>query len=132
MHDTSRRTLLRAAVFGAVTVAVPGVAAGRASALSVASSPTRLRRRVFVPHVGTSFLLTSGRATYRAILTEVSDSTRAAGHDRRFGLTFRIAGAARPADGTYAVTHPHLRAFDLYVGAVGKPERGLYEAVVNA
>lgn len=126
----SRRAFLRGAVLTAAAVTLPG-ASGAATALSVVASPTRLRRSVFVPHVGTSFVLTGGGDTHRAVLTEVSDSTRAKGHATRFGLTFELVGRARPADGTYTVSHPALRPFELYVGAIGPRAAGLLEAVVG-
>ena len=129
MQQASRRAFLRAAVLASATVAVP--AAGRASALVAPARPTRLRRDVFTPLVGQPFYLAEGRKVHRAVLLEVSDLTRAKNHPTRFGLTFRIAGGARPPDGTFRISHPRIRDLELYAGAVGHTDRGLYEIVVN-
>lgn len=131
MHQGSRRAFLRGAVLATAVIAVPGTA-GAADALSLRAGPTRLRRGVFLPHVGTSFVLTAADGTrVRAVLLEVDDLMRSRGHETRFGLTFRVVGRARPGDGTYVVRHPRLRAFDLYAGAVGPAAAGVLEAVVN-
>lgn len=129
MEQPSRRTLLRGAVLAAAAVSLPLGLAGSASGLAAGLGATRLRRGVFLPHVGTSFLLTLGAAGHLAELVAVSDPGRPA--ETRFSLVFRVTGA-RPADGIYSVSHPRLKAFDLYVGAIGDPALGLYEAVVDA
>lgn len=126
----SRRTVLRGAVVAAAAAALPTALPRAAGALTARLGPTLLRRGVFRPHVGTSFLLTSGSESTLATLVAVGDD-RIPG-ETRFSLLFEMADGARPADGIFAVSHPLLRAVDLYVGAVGDPAAGRYEAVVNA
>jgi hypothetical protein len=129
MQQPSRRTVVRAAVVAAGAFALRG--SGSAEALTPRAAPTRLRRGVFRPHVGTSFVLRAGRTTQRAVLVGIEDHPRQLGHDSRFSLEFRVVGRGRPAEGVYTVSHPKLRAFDLYVVPVGAPAAGALEAVVN-
>lgn len=131
MEQPSRRAILRAAVVVAASVAAPAALVSPAAAAPRRFVRTQLRRRVFRPHVGTPFRLSAGDRAYRAVLTAVvDDPTRPA--ETRFSLRFAMAGGARPADGVYRVTHPSLRPFALYVGAIGQRDDGAYEAVVNS
>lgn len=131
MEQPSRRAVLRAAVLASAVVAVPGVMASGASGASLATFPTRLRRSVFTPQVGTTFLLVQGRRTYPAVLVAVGDVTaRDRGHESRFSLLFRVPDM--PPEGIYAVSNARLREADLFVASVGPRSGMVYEAVVNA
>lgn len=126
MGEVSRRDLLRAGAIGVAALAMPGAA-------QAATSGTRqlLRRRTFLPHVGTTFVLTRGGKTYRARLLEITDWAGAAGSNRRFGLTFRMIGTRRPPGGIYRVTRAGMPAFNLFAGPIGERDAGLYEVIVG-
>lgn len=135
MEQPSRRAVLRAAVLGATTVAVPVLLADPAAAVPArrrpAARPTQLRRRVFAPLAGSTFTLALGTARHRAVLADVVDDLGTV-NERRFSLLFTIVGSARPVDGIYTVSHPSLRSFSLYVGSISRRADGWYEAVVNS
>ncbi|HVF06433.1 MAG TPA: hypothetical protein VNA20_16450 [Frankiaceae bacterium] len=135
MEQPSRRAVLRAAVVGATTVAVPMLLAAPASAAPAKrrppARPTRLRRRVFKPLAGSTFTLSAGTARHRAVLAAVVDDNGKV-DERRFSLLFTVVGSARPVDGIYTVSHPNLRSFPLYVGSISRRADGWYEAVVNS
>jgi hypothetical protein len=123
----SRRTLLRAGVTVAASIAVPVLAAPAHGLAAVA--PVRLRRREFRPHVGSRFVLVAGERTYGAKLVKIGDHDLARGHDARFTLLFDVPGAPLP-EGIYTLRHARLKAFDLFIAPVGSPVR--YEAVVSS
>lgn len=129
MEQPSRRAVLRAAALASAVVAVPSVMASGAFGAPIAMAPTRLRRSVFTPQVGTRFLLVQGRRSFPALLTAVADVT-ARGDDRRFSLMFDIPDM--PPEGIYAVSNARLREVNLFVAPVGPRSGSVYEAVVNS
>ncbi|MDT4922678.1 MAG: hypothetical protein QOG01_391 [Pseudonocardiales bacterium] len=129
MDQPSRRAVLRLAVVGAAGAAFPVVLAQPAGALS-RLGPTRLRREVFRPHVGSTFRLGLGLRAPALRLVRIDDlGPRDHGAATRFSLVFETG--SRPAAGTYTVRHRWLRPFRLYVGPSGGTP-GRYEAVVNS
>jgi hypothetical protein len=129
MAKPSRRSVLRSGVVLVAASAPLGVAQHAMSVVAggVASG---LRRSTFKPHVGTTFSLSDGGATYAAVLRRVADvKTAARGHDKKFRLVFEVKGAA--PQGTYRLKHPRIAAMDLFVAPTGG-KAGVYEAVVDA
>lgn len=129
MAKPTRRSILRAGVVAA-GMSVPLGTATRALSV-VAGAAAGLRRSTFQPHVGSAFTLEDADGSYRAVLTDLSDlKTARRGHDRKFSLLFTVTGA-RPAGGTYRLSHAKIPAMNLFVTPVGSAG-DLYEAVVNA
>jgi hypothetical protein len=87
----------------------------------------------FIPHIGTTFALaaSSGRGLV-ATLTEVEAPASPAAGPTSFSLSFEAAARHPLAQGTYAVRHPWLGSFDLFVVPVGRPGPGRsYQAVIS-
>ena len=123
--DCTRRTALQLSLVGAAGTALSLSGVPEAAAGSRTTTPTRLERSTFTPLVGSTFTI----GTARAKLSAVRDLRSApAGSNTRFSLLFTSSSVLAPA--TYAVAHPSLQTFPLYLGQVG-PTAGSYEAVVN-
>ena len=123
--DCTRRTALQLSLVGAAGTALSLSGVPEAAAGSRTTTPTRLERSTFTPLVGSTFTI----GTSRAKLSAVRDLRAApAGSNTRFSLLFTSSAVLAPA--TYAVAHPSLQTFPLYLGQVG-PTVGSYEAVIN-
>jgi hypothetical protein len=84
----------------------------------------------FLPHVNTSFAVRSAKgAGTRLELMKVVEQP-ATKHVEQFSLVFHAQGGATLADGTHAVRHPALGAFDLFIAPIGgsNRRRRVYEA----
>lgn len=140
----SRRALFRTGGAGLVAVAVSARMGGLAGILDgsapAGSAPTRrptsteLTLERFRPHVGTAFSVELGvvdRA--RVVLVEADGHPERRGLDgHSFSLLFAGTAAKPFADGQYALVHPDLGRFTLFLSAVGRANpTPRYEAVVN-
>lgn len=91
------------------------------------------RREDFLPHVGTDFIASDLASERRMLLRleSVEDTSTAA----KDGFSLFFSGAAEMSVGhdTYAVTHPALGRFSLFLGPVlgGTPGRIRYQAVFS-
>lgn len=130
MAKPTRRSVLRAGVVIAGT-SVPLGVASRALSVVAGGMASGFRRSTFQPHLRSAFTLDGEGGSYGAVLTKVGDlKTASRGHDRKFRLLFKVTGA-RPAGGTYRLSHSKIGAMDLFVSPVGA-SGDLYEAVVDA
>lgn len=128
MAKPTRRSVLRA---GGVVAGMSALGvASRALPVVAGAMASGLRRSTFQPHVGSAFTFDGAAGSYRGVLTEVGNlKTAPRGHDRKFSLLFKVTGA-RPAGGTYRLSHRKIGAMDLFVSPVGA-SGDFYEAVVN-
>ena len=129
MPELSRRALLGTGLV-ATGATVFGVGFAVDSALAAPAVP---RRSMFTPLVGSTVLLRSAAATYRATLTPVHDlhPTHAKGSDLQFGLLFTVADP-RIVEGIYRLDHPRLSPIELFLEPVGPPSRDVVlQAIIN-
>lgn len=98
----------------------------------------RVSSGTFAPFVGDTFLLHPPEGPAQALtLTEARDCTAYKGSKpipeglrRPFALQFRAPQGAPFTQGTYAIQHRRLGAFDLFLVPIGPPcAQPLYEAV---
>jgi len=143
---TSRRDILKVGGLGALALA--GVAAGAAvinttsanGAAGVKGSPRisrlgarELRRETFQPLVGSKFTLHTAGGTQDVVLTALRPHQAARpGKGECFSLLFSVPPKGAAESSTYAMTHPALGTFGMFVSAVGQPGTSQrYEAVIN-
>lgn len=125
MTDTSRRTLLRAGVFGALLAPLVSVRTAFAAATTNLYSRSR-----FTKLVNAKFSLVTGTSTWSVTLVSISDLAGAArGDDNRYSLTFG-SSVAGPTQGTYTLQRSGFTPTTLFV-VPSDSARRTYQAIIN-
>lgn len=136
---TRRRFLGRLGIVAAGALLAPPLRLPAAAEGALPPAPARLdlltvTPETFIPHIGTPFGLAAAHGPdLVATLTEVdAASASPAAVPRSFSLAFEAAPGHPSGQGTYAVRHPRLGRFDLFVVPVGRPGPvRTYQAVIS-
>ncbi|MGH9277500.1 MAG: DUF6916 family protein [Acidimicrobiales bacterium] len=126
MH-LDRRSFLRVAA----GTAVAGFFPLRTAVALAAPNTGPLSMATFTPLVNTTFRFTVAGRSVSLVLEQVVDERRAGSAGECFSLIF-VGSKPGFGQGTYAVDHPKLARFDLFVAPVGRRSDGQdYQAVFN-
>ncbi|HEY6804034.1 MAG TPA: hypothetical protein VI306_10680 [Pyrinomonadaceae bacterium] len=128
---TSRRNFLRVGALCAIGAGVPA-AVVQAGTVKSFGFKENYSKQAFLPYLNSQFFIQGGPLDkVEVVLEKVSDSKTRFGSES-FSLLFKDPSASmRLGQSTYVVEHAKGEQFTLFVVPVGKPEVGLYQAVIN-
>ena len=93
--------------------------------------PAELNRDTFLPHVGSSFRVSTGNDVVELTLANVS-APRTSPRSEAFSIEFEGPSSAALAQAEYRFDHPVVGEFSLFIVPVGRDGDVLeYEAVFN-
>ena len=94
-------------------------------------TPAELNRDTFLPHVGSSFRVSTGNDTVELTLVNVSE-LRTSPRSEAFSIEFHGPSSSSLAQAEYQFDHPVVGEFTLFIVPVGRDGDVLeYEAVFN-
>jgi hypothetical protein len=134
---TSRRNFLRVGTLCAIGAGVPAAVVQAATAKS-SSIRENYSKQAFLPYLNSQFFIQGGPLDkVEVVLEKVVDLKTTNKGSNRFGresfsLLFKDPSASmRLGQSTYVVEHANGEQFTLFIVPVGKPEAGLYQAIIN-
>jgi hypothetical protein len=133
---TSRRNFLRVGTLCAIGAGVPAAVVQAATAKS-SSVRANYSKQAFLPYLNSQFFIQAGPLDKVEVFLERVTDLRATSKGsnqygrENFSLLFKDPSASmRLGQSTYVVEHSRGEQFTLFIVPVGKPEAGLYEAII--